>query len=76
MAKRSSDPRGPYPEVKLQVQDRVRVVGIVAPLAPLGTGTRGKFAFSSPMENVRMSQAAVRHGRARQTSGTEPSADC
>ena len=32
MAKRSSDPRVAYPEVKVQVRDLVRVVGIVAPL--------------------------------------------
>ena len=30
MAKRSSDPREAYPEVKVQVRDLVRVVGIVA----------------------------------------------
>ena len=32
MAKRSSDSRVAYPEVKVQVRDLVRVVGIVAPL--------------------------------------------
>ena len=36
MAKRNSDPRVAYPEVKLQVRDIVRVAGIVAPFAPLG----------------------------------------
>ena len=50
VAKRSSDPRQAYPEVKLQGRDLVRVVGIVAPLVPLGVGTRGKFFLSSPGE--------------------------
>ena len=37
MAKRSSDPRVAYPEVKVQVRDLlVRVVGIVALFAPRG----------------------------------------
>ena len=36
MAKRSSDPRVDYPEVKVQVGDLVRVEGIVAPFAPWG----------------------------------------
>ena len=35
MAKRSSDPEVAYPEFKLQVRDLMRVVGIVAPFAPL-----------------------------------------
>ena len=34
VAKLSSDPRVAYPEVKVQVRDLVRVVGIVAPFAP------------------------------------------
>ena len=38
MAKRSSDLRVAYPEVKVQVRDLVRVVGIVAPL-PQGAGS-------------------------------------
>ena len=33
VAKRSSDPRVVYPEVKVQVRDLVRVVGIVVPFA-------------------------------------------
>ena len=45
MAKRSSDPRVAYPEVKAQVRDLVRVVGIVAPFAPFGVGTRGKIVL-------------------------------
>ena len=57
-------------------------MGIVAPFAPLGVGTRGKFVLSSPMgemgpEDVcRVSLAAVRHGRARQTSESGPCGDC
>ena len=82
MVKRSSDPRVAYPEVKLQVRDPVRVVGIVAPFASLGAGTRGKFVSSSPREKMgtgdlcRMLQAAVYTGRARQTSGTGTCGDC
>ena len=82
MAKRNSDPRVSYPEVKLQVRDKVRVVGIFAPLATLGSFTWGKFVLSSPWEKMgtgdlcRMPQAAVHHGRARQTSGTGPCGDC
>ena len=48
VAKCSSEPRQDYPEVKLQGRDLVRVVGIVAPFAPLGVSTRGKFILSSP----------------------------
>ena len=36
VAKRSSDPRQAYPEVKLLGRDLVRVVGIVAPLPHWG----------------------------------------
>ena len=50
VAKRSSDPRQAYPEVKLQGRDLVRVVGIVAPFVQLGVGTRGKFFLSGPGE--------------------------
>ena len=32
VTKRSSDPRVAYPEVKVQIRNQVRVVGIVAPL--------------------------------------------
>ena len=82
VAKHSSDPRQAYPEVKLQGRDLVRVVGIVAPFAPLGANTRGKFVLSSPREEVgqgdvcRVPLAAVRHGRARQTSESGPCGDC
>ena len=48
VAKRSSDPRVAYPEVKFQVRDLVRVVGNVAPFAPRGVGTWGKFVLSRP----------------------------
>ena len=37
MAKRSSNPRVAYPEVKVRVWDLVRVVDIVAPFAPRGS---------------------------------------
>ena len=46
-AKRSSDPRVPYPEVNVQVRDLVRVVDIVAPFAGRGFSIRGKFVLSS-----------------------------
>ena len=48
VAKRSSDPRAAYLEVKVQVWDLVRVVGIVAPFAPVEVGTLGKFVLQSP----------------------------
>ena len=82
VAKYSSDPRQAYPEVKLQGRDLVRVVGIVAPFAPMGAGTRGKFVLSSPRGEMgpgdarRVPLAAVRHGRARQTSESGPCGDC
>ena len=82
VAKYSSDPRQAYPEVKLQGRDLVRVVDIVAPFAPMGAGTRGKFVLSSPREEMgpgdarRVPLAAVRHGRARQTSESGPCGDC
>ena len=81
-AKYSSDPRQAYPEVKLQGRDLVRVVGIVAPFTPMGAGTRGKFVLSSPRGEMgpgdarRVPLAAVRHGRARQTSESGPCGDC
>ena len=48
VAKHSSDPRQAYPEVKLQRRDLVRVVGIVAPFAPLGANYPGKIRFIEP----------------------------
>ena len=48
MAKRSSDPRVAYPEVKVQVRDLVPVLCIVPPFAPRAGGSiRGKFVLSS-----------------------------
>ena len=74
VAKHSSDLRQACPEVKLQGRDLVRVVGIVAPFAPVGAGTRGKFILSSPRVEMgpggarRVPLAAVLYGRAMQTS--------
>ena len=48
VVKRSSDPRVAHPDVKVQVRDLVRVVGIVSPFVPRRTSTRGKFVLSSP----------------------------
>ena len=48
VVKRSSDPRVAHPDVKVQVRDLVRVVGIVSPFAPMEASTRGKFVLSSP----------------------------
>ena len=48
VVKRSSDPLVDHPDVKVQVRDLVRVVGIVAPFAAMGASTRGKFVYSSP----------------------------
>ena len=48
VAKHSSEPRVAYPEVKVQVRDRVRVVRIVSPFAPRGVSIQGKFVLSSP----------------------------
>ena len=82
VAKCSSDHRQTLPEVKLQGRDLVRVVDVVAPFAPLGAGTRGKFVLSSPRGEMgpgdvcRVPLVAVRHGRARQTSETGPCGDC
>ena len=48
VVKRSSDPRVANTDVKVQVRDLVRVVGIVAPFAPMGASIRAKFLLSSP----------------------------
>ena len=45
MAKSRSDPRVTYADVKVQVRDLVRGVGIVAPLPHGGIGTREKLFF-------------------------------
>ena len=47
-AKRSSDPEVANTEVKIQVRDLVRVVGIVTPFAPQGLSIPVKFVLSSP----------------------------
>ena len=70
-----------YPEVKVQVRDLVRAVGIVSPFATRGVGTRKKIVLSSPRRQMgigdlcRLPQAAVCHERARQSSGTGPCGD-
>ena len=83
MAKCSSDPRVAYPEVKVQVRDLARVVGIVAPFAPRGGGSvfRENSSYralggKSTGDPWRVPPAAVRHGRARQSAGTGPCGDC
>ena len=43
-------PRQAYPEVKLQGRDLMRVVGIVAPFAPMGVRYPGKIRFIEPQE--------------------------
>ena len=51
MAKRSSDIWVAYPEVKVQVRDLVRVVGIVSPFVPRGRWGgqySGKIRFIEP----------------------------
>ena len=48
VAKRSSEPRVAYPEVKIQIRDRVRVMGIVVPFALRGV-IRGKFVYRAPV---------------------------
>ena len=68
MAKRSSDPRVVYSEVKLQVRDLVRVVGIVAPFPSLGAGTRGKFVLSSPREEMGTERRPVPGAHSSSTS--------
>ena len=74
MAKRSSDPRVAYPEVKVQVRDLVRVVGIVPPLRHGGSVPGENCLLLSPMgvngQRRSVSLIAVRHERgARQRSG-------
>ena len=70
----SSDPMVAYPEVIVQVRDLVRVVGIVAPFAPRGS-VFGELRCIEPRGQMgtgdlcRVLPAAVRHGRARLSSG-------
>ena len=47
VAKRSSDPRVAYPEVKVQVRDLVHC-GYCCPLYPTGCGYPGKIRFIEP----------------------------
>ena len=60
----------------------MRVVGIVAPFAPVGAGTLGKFVLSSPKRGMGPGDArlvplaAIRHRRARQTSEWGSCGDC
>ena len=57
-------------------------MGIVAPFALLGVGTRGKCALSSPRGEMgtgclcRVPLAAVRDGRSKETSGRRSCGDC
>ena len=51
MAKRSSDSRVAYPEVKVQVRHLVRVVGIVAPFAPRWSVFRENSFYRAPGGN-------------------------
>ena len=48
VVKRSSDPRVAHPDVKVQVRDLVRVVGIVSPFAPMGASTRRNSFHRAP----------------------------
>ena len=83
MIKLSSEPWVAYPEVKVQVRDLVRVVGIAAPFVPMGGQYSGIICLSSPRGYMGtgdlcrvLHPPAVRHGRARQSSGTGPCGDC
>ena len=83
VAKRSSDLRQAYPEVNLQGRDLVRVVGIVAPFAPMGAEPGEKSFYRAPAQGknrpvdlCRVPLAAVRHGRAIQTLESGPCGDC
>ena len=60
VAKRSSDPRVAYPDVKVQKRDRA--VGIVAPFPPRGNRYPGKIRFIEPQggKQARESQAKFR----------------
>ena len=48
VAKHSCDPRQALPEVKLQRRVLLCLVGIVAPFAPLGAGTRENSFYRAP----------------------------
>ena len=66
-AKRSSEHRVAYPEVK----DLVRIVGSVAPL-PNG----GLIPRENSFYRATGGKRAKRHGTARKSSGTGPCGDC
>ena len=46
--KRSSDTRVAYPEIKVQLRDLVRIVGILAPFDQGGVGTREESFYQVP----------------------------
>ena len=48
VAKRRSDPRVAYTEVKVQVRDLAQVVGIVVPFAPRGVSICGNTFYRAP----------------------------
>ena len=48
MAKRSSESRVAYQQVKVQLRDLVQVEDIAVPFSQRGVGTQGKFVLSSP----------------------------
>ena len=48
VVKRTPDPRVAYPEVKIQVRDLVRVVGIVVPFAQRGSVFGKKSFYRAP----------------------------
>ena len=80
VAKRSSDPRVAYPEVKVQVRDPSASCGYCCSLCPAGVSIFGEKSFylapGCKGDLYRVPQAAVHHGRARQSSGTGPCGYC
>ena len=82
MAKTCTGTLVAYPEVEVQVQGLVRVVGIIAPFAPRRGLYPGKIRYieaqmvkghRSPVVGA---PAAVSHGRARHSLGLGPCGDC
>ena len=76
MAEHSSDPRVAHPDVKVQVRDLLRVVGIVAPFAPWGS-IPGEIRFietqwvNGQRRLVPDAANSGTHGRARQSQGRD-----